>query len=73
MNHLKSNDHKDEWKAANYDSMLKDVSTKSTLDRYRMEGASADARKYHGWMDWIVSKIFHLTVLMTFITENTRT
>jgi hypothetical protein len=50
MNHLKSNDHKDEWKA-NYDSMLKDVSTKSTLDRYRMEGASADARKYHGWMD----------------------
>ncbi len=50
MNHLKSNDHKDEWEA-NYDSMLKDVSTKSTLDRYRMEGASADARKYHGWMD----------------------
>jgi hypothetical protein len=21
-----------------------------------MEGASADARKYHGWIDWIVSK-----------------
>jgi hypothetical protein len=53
MNHLTSNQHKDEWLDC-YKALTQTSSASDTYDKYKSVSASSDAKAYFGWIELII-------------------